>query len=447
MAKISRRKLNKKINSILTKRISDLEKYVRIQYKKNCNSHSAMNLYKNEYKELHNYIEIGIKGFIQFTNKSGWKINKKITRKYEIILSHIGKVFLLQQSYNEFYKYLLFSKGIFFILELSFLELGLKNDSDTLSKLKSLDLDIKFDKWISLDFKVIDESDHTMKTNKSDNNYWIQIITSLKIKNSHNTDNFLNRRFMPTTEELINNRVNEEIYNLISLGSYNDYVEKLIASEVLKDLANRIGAIYQETYKSDSIKLQVSESDNSFIKQDDYWNVVYEGVSGIFKNYTGMSYIDYLVHHPFTKIHCKELVNTMSVESSNKHIQVKEEGLVIEENIKQSIMDERFKNEVKTELKLLYSDLYEAKDNNDIGRIESIEEEIDIIERKCSNTRFNQIKDTGSEKVRISVYKNYKKALDSIKLNGHIKLYQHFMSYIETGYYFSYKPLEDISWD
>lgn len=99
-------------------------------------------------------------------------------------------------------------------------------------------------------------------------------------------------------------------------------------------------------------------------------------------------------------------------------------------------------------LKDLRAELDAANDNNDIGRAESAQKELDILElelRRSLNIHGRLRENSDAERARKSVSNAIHRALQRIR-KAHPTLASHIQACVKIGAYLSYAPPEEIFW-
>lgn len=180
------------------------------------------------------------------------------------------------------------------------------------------------------------------------------------------------------------------------------------------------------------------EDKRIFQKQGKTWLLVYDGVPKNVNDSIGMSYIAHLLQNPGQDIHAMTLRSGMAGEE--KIPTLGSAGV---------ILDKTARMNYKERLSDMAEELREAEENNDLGRIASLKEEMEALtveigratglsgrEREASSDR---------EKVRKAISGAIHRALKAIK-NEHQLLHQHLHNSLKIGEFLSYQPEKSTTW-
>jgi hypothetical protein len=196
-----------------------------------------------------------------------------------------------------------------------------------------------------------------------------------------------------------------------------------------------------------------------FRKQEDFWNIVFEGKSTLLRDTKGLQYIAYLLQYPNEEFHVLRLI----VEIAGSQIEAagsrygKMSGDQLEDySLRMSdlgdageILDTKAKEQYKERLNELREKLAEAERNDDLGRIGRLRDEIEWIENKLSEAyglggRSRKAADS-HERARQAILAAIKRSMRKIEKENPA-LWRHLHNTIHTGIFCSYKPEEPISW-
>jgi hypothetical protein len=155
-----------------------------------------------------------------------------------------------------------------------------------------------------------------------------------------------------------------------------------------------------------------------------------------FNDSKGLSYLHVLLQHPGRAFSATEL---RSIVAGQAQPLVSDLGVLI---------DRRAVGEYRERLRHLRDALDNAREANDIGRIDLLEQEIDAVESELSRGiglggRMRRYSD--GERARKSVSNAINRALKYIK-EEHPELYDHLRTTIKLGGYLCYAPLDQILW-
>jgi len=139
-----------------------------------------------------------------------------------------------------------------------------------------------------------------------------------------------------------------------------------------------------------------------------------------------------LIAHPQDPLHCLDLAGR-SAESAGSD----------------EVLDSRARHELTERAKLLQTELNEAENFNDLGRIESAREELERIVATLSQAfgLAGKPRHLGGavERARTAVTWRIRSAIRKM-LAVHPALGRHFENAIRTGTYCSYEPEKEIDW-
>jgi hypothetical protein len=203
-------------------------------------------------------------------------------------------------------------------------------------------------------------------------------------------------------------------------------------------------------------KESLSSQRYALYKEGASWSLVFDGkkIRGLRGN--GFKYIQYLVQHRGQQFSTDDL-SLLDGTASNKtdHGYSYQEGLRTGEAINMSITlevgDRETISEIKKELGTLYREKDIAEDNNDIGRREQIESEIDRYETYLKeyaefmehSKRFNN----ESKRTQLRIAKSVERAIKQLEKHNR-KAYKHFIKAIHpiNSFTLGYNPVEPIDW-
>lgn len=202
--------------------------------------------------------------------------------------------------------------------------------------------------------------------------------------------------------------------------------------------------------------------DYIFRKEGEIWNIVFEGKSISLRDSKGLHYIAFLLAHPREKFHILRLVNEVDrvprkkVDSTYAQMRDKEadpKDLKVlssfEGEDKQQVLDYEAQRSIKERLIDIENELPKAEDENNLGLALKLREEREniLVHLKKAMGLHGKPREFDSfiEKERKRVYGNIERVRQNIEEMNE-ELWRHLKTYIITGNYFSYDPLEDIKW-
>jgi CBS domain-containing protein len=206
---------------------------------------------------------------------------------------------------------------------------------------------------------------------------------------------------------------------------------------------------------------EAPKEDYVFRKQEDFWNIVFEGKSILLKDTKGLNYISYLLHNPGERIHVVALQAAAGgtpidlaakIYSKMSAEQLEEYDLSISHGPGDAgiALDPEAISQYKEEYRSFMEQLGEAKKFGDHERAAKLQETIEIIEDQLVAAsglggRARKSADT-KEKIRKAVTNSIKYSFKKIQ-NEHRPLGRHFDESIETGTFCSYSPKKPIPWN
>jgi non-specific serine/threonine protein kinase len=200
--------------------------------------------------------------------------------------------------------------------------------------------------------------------------------------------------------------------------------------------------------------------DYVFRKQEDFWNIVFEGKAILMRNTIGLQYIAYLLQKPSVEFR----VSTLQSAARGTHVdstaiiydrmnteQLEQYGLSISHGLGDAgvILDPRSISEYKKYHQRLVEELERAKGHGDPEQVALLKEQIDMISAQLKAARGLRGKARKSkddtEKVRKAVTNRIRDSLKKIQ-KEHRSLGLHLSKSIKTGIRCSYTPEKPIPW-
>lgn len=185
--------------------------------------------------------------------------------------------------------------------------------------------------------------------------------------------------------------------------------------------------------------------DHVFRRQGDYWTIVYEGETVRLRHAKGLSYIAHLLRYPGRECHAIDLIGAVDGER-NAPLSGRPEA---REPRPRSLgdagelLDAQAQADYKRRLGDLEEELEEAQTLNDLGRVESVQQEIDILTQELARALGlgGRERRAGShaERARVNVTRAIASAVQRIT-EHHAALGRHFSATIRTGTFCSYAP-------
>ena len=192
----------------------------------------------------------------------------------------------------------------------------------------------------------------------------------------------------------------------------------------------------------------------SFRREGDYWLVSFDGISARLKHAKGMLYLAHLLQHPSIEFSAVDLIyvdqgHDLASESAHVHDGGDQHDVRNDLGDAGVALDSGAKAEYRRRIKELGEEVDEAKQLNDVGRTERLQEEIDFLtaELVAAVTKNGKDRKAAShvERARLAVYNRIKFSLREIR-HHNPALAAHLTTTIRTGYKCVYLPQEPIRW-
>jgi len=171
---------------------------------------------------------------------------------------------------------------------------------------------------------------------------------------------------------------------------------------------------------------------NVFRREGDYWTISFESKTFRVKHCKGLSHIAHLLRHPNREFHSGELV-TLGLETSAQTI-----GQLFADA--DPILDTRARREYGLRLEELQEELEEARRCNDLGRIDVLQNELDVLTdelRRVTGLAGGRRAASPAERARVSVTRAIGLAVKNIAAYDQ-RLATHLARAIRTGTFCSY---------
>jgi hypothetical protein len=210
--------------------------------------------------------------------------------------------------------------------------------------------------------------------------------------------------------------------------------------------------------KRDSVKNATEESngpqdssERRFKKTGGVWSLQYDGTPVSLPARIGMAYLEHLLRSPDRSFSCMDLQAAVSGNPGDRAVLDKQDEVVLPvgSSIGDEILDPTARKEYKERLGSIEGELQEAEKNNDIGRVEALKHEKEMLSEELKDAmglagrprRFA----TDAEKARKAVAGAIRTALAVIKKH-HPKLAQHLNDRIDRGARCCYRG-DGIGWE
>lgn len=172
-------------------------------------------------------------------------------------------------------------------------------------------------------------------------------------------------------------------------------------------------------------------TNNIFQKRGDIWQISFEGMCVQLTEVKGFINVQQLLTHPGQPVHCAELME----------IKVTSTG--------EPVLDKKAKQSYRKKILDLQQEIAQAESDNDLGRLQSKQEEYErIVDHLSSSIGLNgRIRHAGNpiEKARSAVTWRIRSAISKIE-QEHPSLGKHLTNAIRTGTFCSYEPEKPVKW-
>jgi hypothetical protein len=189
-----------------------------------------------------------------------------------------------------------------------------------------------------------------------------------------------------------------------------------------------------------------------FRSDGDYWTMSFAGKMARIKGVRGFEYMAYLLARANQPVHALDLA-VLGVRSPGSEVGVAaatQDGLhEVDLGSDGALLDERARVAYRRRLRELAVERDEVERLNDYGRVERIDEEIEVIttylQAGSGLGRRSRRWASPAERARVNVRNAIAKALRSIRQH-HEPLHRHLQNSIKTGAVCSYVPEQGVTW-
>lgn len=176
----------------------------------------------------------------------------------------------------------------------------------------------------------------------------------------------------------------------------------------------------------------------TFKRDGDFWRIRFENEQASFKDGVGIRHISRLLAEPERKFHCSELLAIEAGIKDAPHLGTGGDAA-----------DRKAIKDCKARLADLKEQLEEAQSDNDLGRIDSLREQVEKIEDYLSSVvglhgKPRKAADDG-ERVRKKIQVAISRSITSIQRH-HPELARHLRKHVKTGVFCIYSPEPPITW-
>jgi hypothetical protein len=202
-----------------------------------------------------------------------------------------------------------------------------------------------------------------------------------------------------------------------------------------------------------AVAYSLSQHSAVFHREGEYWTITFAGETCRLRDNRGMRYLAQLLQRPNEELHALQIAADDGAQGAAQ-LEPSSRGMVSELvdaaekpltgfSDAGDMLDPQARAAYKQRLADLQAELEEAREFNDIGRGEALQEEIDFLARELSHAVGfgGRVRKAGSvaERARVNVTKALKAATKQIG-KVHPALGHHLQQTIRTGTYCSYTP-------
>ena len=185
--------------------------------------------------------------------------------------------------------------------------------------------------------------------------------------------------------------------------------------------------------------------DHVFRQQGEYWTIIYQGETLRLRHAKGLAYIAHLLRYPGQEFHAIDLINVVEGDRGEPQPTPENTRAQAARSLGDAgaMLDSQAKQDYKRQLNELREDLEEAHAFNDPGRVEKLQQEIDVLTQELARAvgLGGRERRAGShaERARVNVTRAITSAVQKIA-EHHAGLGCYFRDTIRTGTFCSYVP-------
>jgi len=188
-----------------------------------------------------------------------------------------------------------------------------------------------------------------------------------------------------------------------------------------------------------------------FVCEGDSWRIGWEGQEIRLRQQRGLGFIASLLERPHQEVHARMLMTPDAAPGAHAATQadLATGNLSIADDGGLEVLDEQALQAFRSRFAQARGELAEAEADNDLGRVENLQREIDFLTQELTSATglHGRKRRTGSdnERARVAVRKRVKASLDRIRrdMPG---LHAHLAASIRTGSVCRYAPESPIAW-
>lgn len=185
----------------------------------------------------------------------------------------------------------------------------------------------------------------------------------------------------------------------------------------------------------------------TFRRDGEFWTLMYAGTTTLVRHGRGLSLLAYLIHHPGQRIHVREMeavtpsASSVAVDTSVAAISGETESSGLGDA--GPLLDARAKSEYRQHLDDLDIDLAEAERNHDLGRIEALRADREMIVAQLRGAVGLGGRDRRAasdvDRMRVAITRRIRAAIRQIATH-HPAFAAHLTASVRTGYFCAYMP-------
>ena len=213
------------------------------------------------------------------------------------------------------------------------------------------------------------------------------------------------------------------------------------ADSLAQQIQERLAVCRASAPASDSAGIQVAtpsrstQPDGALVRQGDVWEITYAGQTSHVRHLVGFAHIAAILEADGEPVHVLDLVSPGSRRSNSHNVDLG--------------ADVAARNDYKQRLRALDSEIDEATDHNDLGRLDLLQQEHAALVREISYSYglSGRARPIGSatERARINVKNRISSALNVLR-QVHAPAARHLLRAIRTGAACQYSPEAPLRW-
>lgn len=181
--------------------------------------------------------------------------------------------------------------------------------------------------------------------------------------------------------------------------------------------------------------------------EGDFWRIGYEGTSVLLRHSRGLALLAQLVRNPGQEIHVSTLdaITPSGGSAVARTAPAPEGGVPPSPGDAGEILDTRARSEYRRRVAELREELEEAREHNDLGRVETLREELQLLEDELraavGRGRRPRRAARDAERLRVAITHRIRRTIAQIARH-HPALGAHLTAHVSTGYHCVYRAEE-----